>query len=49
MSWPILPEGISVIFHLETLTCTRLYDATMDKQLIQEISGHHSNAARNYK
>ena len=34
---------------LRSTCCTRLYDARKDKQLIKEISGHRSNAVRNYK
>ena len=34
---------------LRSTCCTRLYDARKDEQLIKEISGHRSNAVRNYK
>ena len=34
---------------LRSTCCTRLYDARKDEQLIKEISGHKSNAVRNYK
>ena len=34
---------------LRNTSCTRLYDARKDEELIKEISGHHSNAVRNYK
>ena len=34
---------------LRSTCCTILYDARKDEQLIKEISGHRSNAVRNYK
>ena len=42
-------HGYRTNHSLRTSAATRLYQAGVDEQLITEVTGHRSNAARNYK
>jgi integrase len=42
-------HGYRTNHSLRTSAATRLYQAGVDEQLITEVTGHRSNAVRNYK